>query len=135
MEDGLLVGPAPYSAPAAYYFPSTSRTANIEVFKGPSSVQYGPNSIGGAINMVTKPISLKNYTEVDISTGLLNKLEITTSNTSGRFGYLIQATRKDGDLLRQIPGQDALTFKQEDLLVKFKYDLTREGGKNCSFSG
>jgi Fe(3+) dicitrate transport protein len=132
MEDGLLIGPAPYSAPAAYYFPSTSRTSSVEVYKGPSSVRYGPNSIGGAINMVTKPISQKNVTEVDFSTGLLNKLEITTSNTKGNFGYLIQATRKQGDLVRQISNQNDLTFSQDDILAKFKFNLTRDGSKKQS---
>lgn len=132
MEDGLLIGPAPYSAPAAYYFPSTTRTSSVEVYKGPSSVRYGPNSIGGAINMITRPISEQNYTEIDFSTGLLNKFEITTSNTKGNFGYLIQATRKSGDLLRQIPNQESLTFSQDDILAKFELNLSREGSKKQS---
>ncbi|MCA9623577.1 MAG: TonB-dependent receptor [Myxococcales bacterium] len=56
MEDGVLLGPAPYSAPAAYYFPLSTRMTAIEVFKGPSGIRFGPNTIGGAINMVTRPI-------------------------------------------------------------------------------
>jgi Fe(3+) dicitrate transport protein len=41
MEDGVLFGPAPYSAPAAYYFPMTTRLAGLEVFKGPASIRAG----------------------------------------------------------------------------------------------
>ena len=47
MEDGLLLGPAPYSAPAAYYFPIASRLVGVEVYKGPAAVQFGPQTIGG----------------------------------------------------------------------------------------
>lgn len=53
MEDGVLIAPAPYSAPAAYYFPQMDKISSIEVFKGTPSTAFGPNSMGGAINMVT----------------------------------------------------------------------------------
>ena len=56
MEDGILLTPAPYSAPAAYYFPLMSRISGVEVFKGPAAIRYGPNTIGGAINLQTRKI-------------------------------------------------------------------------------
>ncbi len=56
LEDGVLFGPAPYSAPAAYYVPLVTRLVGVEVFKGPAAIRYGPQSIGGARGHVRRPV-------------------------------------------------------------------------------
>ena len=65
MEDGVLITPAPYSAPAAYYVPNASRVHAIEVLKGPSAIQHGPHTVGGSINFVSRPIPDVQTFEID----------------------------------------------------------------------
>jgi Fe(3+) dicitrate transport protein len=90
-EDGILFGPAPYSAPAAYYFPLMTRMRGIEVFKGPAAVQFGPNTIGGAINVLTRNIpSDGSEGGVDLAYGRFNYLKgHLHAGAGGRYGGML----------------------------------------------
>src|SRR5690606_34598619 len=66
MEDGVLSGPAPYTAPAAYYVPLVTRMSRIEVTKGPSAIRFGPMTVGGAIDMISEPLPADRSAFVDI---------------------------------------------------------------------
>lgn len=69
MEDGVLIAPAPYSAPAAYYFPLVTRMSRVDVIKGPSAVLYGPNTVGGAVNLRSAPMAEERAGYVDAALG------------------------------------------------------------------
>jgi len=56
MEDGILVAPAPYAASAAYHMPTAMRMERVEVLKGAGSIQHGPYTTGGSLNMVSTPV-------------------------------------------------------------------------------
>ena len=96
MEDGVLMAPAPYSAPAAYYSPTAGRMSGIEVIKGSSQVKFGPHTTGGAINYLATsvPTTEKMYSKSTF--GQFNEIRNhtyfgnTEQNGSGKFGYLIE---------------------------------------------
>ncbi|MDX2014980.1 MAG: TonB-dependent receptor [Myxococcaceae bacterium] len=69
MEDGVLFAPAPYSAPAAYYFPLVTRMVGLEVYKGPAAIRFGPQTIGGAINLRTREVPKENLFKLDVAGG------------------------------------------------------------------
>ena len=93
MEDGVLIAPAPYSAPAAYYITNAARLHALEVLKGPSSIRFGPHTVGGAVNLVTRPASWQNFTELDYTTGTdpFQKVSVTGEAISDNVSYMFDA--------------------------------------------
>ena len=56
--DGIPMTLAPYGHTGQSLFPATlSMIDRIDVARGGASIQYGPNNVGGVINLVSKPIS------------------------------------------------------------------------------
>jgi Fe(3+) dicitrate transport protein len=69
LEDGVLFAPAPYSAPAAYYFPLVTRLVGVDVYKGPAAIRFGPQTIAGAINLRTREVPSGPLLQVDVMGG------------------------------------------------------------------
>jgi Fe(3+) dicitrate transport protein len=72
LEDGVLFAPAPYAAPAAYYFPLPARIVGVEVWKGPAAIRQGPHTVGGALNLRTRPVPLTTAGGLDVGVGVLD---------------------------------------------------------------
>ena len=122
MEDGVLFAPAPYSAPAAYYFPLTTRMTSIEVFKGPSAIRHGPNTIGGAINMTTRPIGYGHRFGADLALGgeFYGKGHGHYGYGTEHWGVLVEAVKWRSDGFKELDspiGQDT-GFDKTELMLK-----------------
>lgn len=132
MEDGVLAAPAPYSAPAAYYFPNVARMEAIEVLKGSSQVQYGPFTTGGAINLVSNPIPNCFSGKANISYGSKNTFKSHTSVGSSwkHFGYMVEYLRYQSDGFKKYEDHAAKGFKRNDIIAKIRVKTDHVKGVN-----
>jgi tonB-dependent receptor len=132
MEDGVLAAPAPYSAPAAYYFPNVVRMEAIEVLKGSSQVQYGPFTTGGAINLVSTPIPNSFSGKANISYGSKNTFKSHTSVGSSwkHFGYMVEYLRYQSDGFKKYEDHAAKGFKRNDIIAKIRVKTDHVKGVN-----
>jgi len=135
MEDGILAAPAPYSAPAAYYFPNAARMQAVEVVKGSSQVQYGPFTTGGAINMVSTAIPTKFLAKLNATYGTNNTLKshINVGDQKKYFGYMVEYLRYQSDGFKHFENKQYAGFKRNDLVAKFRVNTAKTEGANHSF--
>ena len=125
MEDGVLVAPSPYTSSSAYYFPTTGRIHSVEVLKGPAAVSQGPQTIGGAINLISTPIpnapSGKFVQELG-ENGMMRTHAYYGGN-SGNFGALVEVHEHESDGFDSIANVGGDTgFDKSDLMVKARYE-------------
>jgi Fe(3+) dicitrate transport protein len=120
MEDGVLFTPAPYSAPAAYYMPLITRMVAVEVFKGPASIQYGPQTIGGAINYRTRPLPQQAEGDVDLSLGNYGsgKVHGVAGYGTARWGVLLEGVHLQSSGFKHLDGGGDTGFDKNELMFK-----------------
>lgn len=123
MEDGILIGPAPYSAPAAYYVPNVNRMSAVEVFKGPSAIAYGPHTVGGAINFVTKAIPDESGGELGVSTGSHGYQKYTGyyGRRFDQIGFDLDLLHYGADGFKELDGGGNTGFERNDANLKLQW--------------
>ena len=125
LEDNVLIAPAPYSAPSAYYFPTPGRMHAIEVVKGPAAITQGPYTIGGALNMVSTPIPDRAMGSVLVETGQAasHRLHATYGNRlDSGFGFLLETHQWLSDGFQSIDRSNSdAGLKVRDYTVKIGY--------------
>jgi Fe(3+) dicitrate transport protein len=135
MEDGVLFAPAPYSAPAAYYAPLVTRMVAVEVFKGPASIQYGPNTIGGAINFRTRPVPEQLEADLDLSLGnfATGKAHGVVGYGTERWGVLLEGVHLQTGGFKQLDGGGDTGFDKNELMLKARYTTPSEATVRQAF--
>lgn len=120
MEDGVLFGPAPYAAPAAYYFPMTTRLAGVEVFKGASGVTTGPHTVGGAINLLTRPVPEGTAGAADLALGQRGtaKAHLWAGHGAQTWGLLVEGAHLSTDGFKRLDGGGPTGFERQEAMLK-----------------
>lgn len=134
MEDGVLMAPAPYSAPSAYYSPTVGRMSGVEVLKGSSQIKYGPHITGGVINYLSTPIPTKETVYLKSMYGSFNELRThayygnTVDTNVGRIGFLLEGYARKNDGFKQIDktpdfrDSDDTGFTKTEPMIKLSWE-------------
>lgn len=134
MEDGVMIAPAPYSAPAAYFSPATGRMSGLEVLKGSSQIKYGPHTTGGVINYLSTPIPTRETAYLKSTIGEFDELRThlyagnTFDSDVGQFGVLVEGYKRRNDGFKTIDETadfrdgDETGFDREDGMIKLSWE-------------
>ena len=128
MEDGVLITPAPYSSPAAYYFPSVLRMQAIEILKGSSQVQHGPFTTGGAINLVSTAIPNDFSAKLRSNYGSFNTMQFhtTVGQSFENIGYMLEYLNFNSDGFKSLRNNDNTGFDISDIMGKLKFSTNAD---------
>lgn len=125
MEDGVLIAPAPYSNPAAYYFPTAMRMSAVEVLKGAPLLRYGPQTTGGIVNLLSTPIPEDRGGELTL---LLDERGSTDVHANygarqGQWSWLLETVQREGEGYKDIDRSNRDTgFDIADYVVKLGWE-------------
>ncbi len=100
LEDGVPVAPGLFVGNGRYYNPRIQRMDAIEVLKGAASLRYGPSTIGGVINYISK--EPRDGVSLAVRGGSFDTREATVElgasspSQEARFGAVITHAQSDG---------------------------------------
>jgi Fe(3+) dicitrate transport protein len=130
MEDGILIAPAPYADPSAYYFPTFTRMNGVEVLKGSSQIKNGPYTIGGAINLLSTPIpdAFKGFAQLSYGSFGTNQQRVWVGDSRESLDYVFEVNRLASDGFKQLDNGGNTGFDRRDIMGKLRWH-TKEGAK------
>jgi Fe(3+) dicitrate transport protein len=120
LEDGMPIHLAPYSDPSAHYHTPLERVERIEVIKGSGQIVHGPQTVGGVINFVTRPVPRSFGGEAELAAGTRSFSRIGLGVGSGGEwgGWRLDALQRQGDGSR-----DGSRHTVRDVSAKAEFDL------------
>ncbi|MDA6077554.1 TonB-dependent receptor plug domain-containing protein [Edwardsiella anguillarum] len=117
--DGIPLALAPYGQTGLSLFPVTFQTLDrIDVVRGGAAVQYGPNNVGGVINLISKPIPYRWQNRISQRTTLAGhgrNLSDTYISSGGmlnaQFGLQLEGNLVNGSAFREHSRQRVQNYR------------------------
>ncbi|WP_461480680.1 TonB-dependent receptor family protein [Porticoccus sp.] len=119
LVDGVPLTLAPYGHTGQSLFPAVLKSLDrIDIVRGGAAVQYGPNNVGGVINLVSKPIpegwqtSLEEKTTVFAGGNALTDSYLRTGGrVSDRFAVQLEGNLIQGESFRDHSDTDVVNWQ------------------------
>jgi Fe(3+) dicitrate transport protein len=136
MEDGILMAPAAYADPSAYYFPTFARMESLEIIKGSSQIKYGPYTIGGVLNMVSSqiPDRFKAFGTVGYGNFNTNQQRIFIGDSSNPIDYAFEVNRLASNGFKELDNGGNTGFERRDFMGKLRWKTKEEAKIQQAFS-
>ncbi len=131
MVDGQPQFAGLFSHPVADFY-GTEHVDHVEILRGPGSVLYGSNAMGGVINVITRQARKDGvHTTLSSQYGSYNTWQTMLTNMvrHGKFSSLVSLgyDRTDGT-------EANFDFKQSSLYAKIGYDISRRWALAVDYS-
>ncbi|WP_108944146.1 TonB-dependent receptor family protein [Shewanella halifaxensis] len=127
--DGIPMTLAPYGHTGQSLFPATLFMIDrIDVARGGASIQYGPNNVGGVINLISKPIPTDwetNFNERITFFGDSRNLFDTNISTGGAINDDF-SMRLDGNLTQGESFRDHSDTDIKNLMLKTVWNIDEQ---------
>ena len=136
MEDGVLIAPAPYASPAAYYSPTAGRMESIEVRKGSTQIKHGPFTTGGSLNYISTSIPTSKLNSVSLDIGSFGKslMQVRSGDSMGKFAYLIELYSDKMDGFKELDGGGDTGYTKTDFMTKLRYSFSESHALEFKYS-
>ncbi|MBL8632555.1 MAG: TonB-dependent receptor [Myxococcales bacterium] len=121
LEDGVPITLNPYGVPEQYYTPPIERMERIEVLKGSGQILYGPQTIGGVINFLSRDPPSDLAARADVRYGSFGYVlaQAGIGATHGSVGWQVDVSH------RRFDGPRKLDLALTDATAKLRLQLSQ----------
>lgn len=126
MEDGVLIAPAPYAAPSAYYFPKLEHMEGVEIRKGSSTIKFGPRTTSGVVNFISRHIPSEKGGEMSITGGDDNtgRFHGYYGQSTDQIGFVIDYSHAQTDGFKKLDNGADTGYRIDDIMGKIRINTS-----------